>query len=72
MYILIYVAYTAILIKFYKRKRALQRNQSIYSGFRRHIITEEHLQHHRDIELAEGCLTNGTSTPGETLQLVKS
>ena len=65
MYILIYVAYTAILIKFYKRKRALQRNQSIYSGFRRHIITEEHLQHHRDIELAEGCLTNGTSTPGK-------
>lgn len=69
MYVLIYVAYTAILIKFYKRKRALQKNQSIYSGFRRQQnITEEHLQQQRDIELAESCLTNGTSTPGEIFQ----
>ena len=65
IYFLIYVAYTIILVKFYKRKRALQKNQSVYSRFRR-SFAREHMHHHRDIELAEGCLTNGTSTPGIT------
>ena len=63
MTILIYVAYTLILIKFYKRKRRLQKNQELYN--RKNPIKEEQTAP-KEIELEECCFTNGTSTPGQS------
>ena len=65
LFILIYTAYTLILVKFYKHKRTLQRNHTLHNR-RRNIFVKDTTfsTPNRDIDLTEGCLTNGPSTPG--------
>ena len=49
-------------MKFYKRKRRLQRSQSMFA---RRSFTKETIFSPAEVELADNCLTNGTSTPGK-------